>query len=104
MSVPGTVIYFSMYETMRDLIVRRWPSTRDRRRCLHGSSRLLTATIVSPIELMRTRMQAEPLLREGMVGVHQASPSRRMGRALEGLYPPFGGMFRSHVYVRASRP
>ena len=71
MSVPGTVIYFSMYETVRDAIAHRCPERSQSWAPLlaGGGSRLLTATIVSPIELMRTRMQAEAaLLREGMVG------------------------------------
>ena len=71
MSVPGTVIYFSMYEGVRDAIARRCPErSKDWAPMLAGGgSRMLTATLVSPVELMRTRMQAErALLKEGMVG------------------------------------
>ena len=71
MSVPGTVIYFSLYEVVRDAIAKRCPErAKDSAPLLAGGgSRLLTATIVSPVELMRTRMQAEQaLLKEGMVG------------------------------------
>ena len=70
MSVPGTVIYFACYEATRDAITACWPRLGESAPLLAGGgARLLTATVVSPVELMRTRMQAEQaLLREGMVG------------------------------------
>ena len=70
MSVPGTVLYFAAYEKARDTLTTRAPQLSDTAPLLAGGgARLVTATIVSPVELMRTRMQAEAALqREGMVG------------------------------------
>jgi solute carrier family 25 protein 39/40 len=70
MSVPGTVLYFATYEHARDYTAQRWPALRDHAPLLAGGgARLLTATVVSPVELMRTRMQAEQtLLQQGMLG------------------------------------
>ena len=71
MSVPGTVLYFSLYEGVRDAIAHRCPEkAKDWAPMVAGGgSRMFTATVVSPIELMRTRMQAErALLEEGMIG------------------------------------
>ena len=62
MSVPGTVLYFAAYEAARDAVAAHAPNRqlRDQAPLLAGGgARLLTATIVSPVELMRTRMQAE---------------------------------------------
>ena len=91
MSVPGTVIYFSMYETVRDAIAQRCPEhARDWAPLLAGGgSRMMTATIVSPIELMRTRMQAErALLREGMIGGARTLVQREGWVSLwRGLWP-----------------
>ena len=70
MSVPGTVLYFATYEAARDYVSSRFPWLSHQAPLIAGGgARLVTATVVSPIELMRTRMQAEQSLRaEGMIG------------------------------------
>lgn len=90
MSVPGTVLYFAAYEAARDAIAERRPDMRDSAPLLAGGgARMFSATVVSPIELMRTRMQAEPaLLRQGMVGGAAALVRREGYSALwKGLGP-----------------
>ena len=58
MNVPGTVMYFSAYERLRDQVAQRWPRLRDYAPLIAGgAARTVTAAVVSPIELMRTRMQ-----------------------------------------------
>ena len=90
MSVPNTVLYFATYEAARDAIVARKPDLVDAAPLLAGGgARTFAATVVSPMELMRTRMQAEPaLLRQGMVGGAVALVRREGYSALwKGLGP-----------------
>jgi solute carrier family 25 protein 39/40 len=70
MSVPGTVLYFMAYESARDSIAERSPRLGEAAPTLAGgSARVVTTGLLSPIELMRTRMQADPALRgEGLIG------------------------------------
>ena len=71
MQVPGTVLYFTVYEAARDAVAARSPQSLQEYSPLvaGGGARLITSTVVSPLELMRTRMQAEQaLLRQGMLG------------------------------------
>jgi solute carrier family 25 protein 39/40 len=87
MSVPGTVLYFATYEHVRDMCTSLSPQYAPL--LAGGGARILTATIVSPVELMRTRMQAEAsLMREGMLGGAR-SLVRREGWAslFKGLSP-----------------
>ena len=68
-SVPGTVLYFAAYEAARDAIAARLPKNKESAPPLAGGgARLITAVLVSPVELMRTRMQSEAGMQaEGMV-------------------------------------
>ena len=70
MSVPGTVLYFAAYEAARDFLRDRASQpTEQAGMFAGGGARLITATLVSPVEMMRTRMQADASLqREGMLG------------------------------------
>jgi solute carrier family 25 protein 39/40 len=102
MNVPGTVIYFTVYEAARDRLTAalRWargantslgpnPTPEIVPLIAGGGSRLLSATIVSPLELMRTRMQAErALAAEGMLGGALSIVRREGASALwRGLAP-----------------
>ena len=64
MQVPGTVLYFTVYEAARDAVAARSPRSLQEYSPLvaGGGARLITSTVVSPLELMRTRMQAEHCL------------------------------------------
>ena len=92
MSVPGTVLYFSLYEASRDAIVASAPARPLRELApliAGGGARLLTATIVSPVELMRTRLQSSQALRsEGMIGGAMALVKREGWGALWKGLPP----------------
>lgn len=92
MSVPGTVLYFSLYEAARDAIVASAPARPLRELApliAGGGARLLTATIVSPVELMRTRLQSSQALRsEGMIGGAMALVKREGWGALWKGLPP----------------
>ena len=92
MSVPGTVLYFSLYEAARDAIVASAPARPLRELApliAGGGARLLTATIVSPVELMRTRLQSSQALRsEGMIGGAMALVEREGWGALWKGLPP----------------
>ena len=91
MQVPGTVLYFTVYETARDAVAARSPQSLQEYAPLvaGGGARLITSTVVSPLELMRTRMQAEQaLLRQGMLGGAVALVRREGVAALwKGLAP-----------------
>ena len=91
MQVPGTVLYFTAYETARNAVAARSPQSLQEYAPLvaGGGARLVTSTVVSPLELMRTRMQAEQaLLRQGMLGGALALVRREGVAALwKGLAP-----------------
>jgi len=59
MSVPATILYLTAYERVRDEMSWRlqWP-TEWSSFFAGGAARLVTSTVVSPLELLRTRMQA----------------------------------------------
>jgi len=66
MSIPGTVLYMSAYEEIRSLLASSnsktttagftWLSPM----VSGGAARIVTSTVVSPLELLRTRLQAGP--------------------------------------------
>eukprot|EP00730_Choanoeca_flexa_P005073 TRINITY_DN11869_c3_g1_i1.p1 TRINITY_DN11869_c3_g1~~TRINITY_DN11869_c3_g1_i1.p1 ORF type:complete len:467 (+),score=55.01 TRINITY_DN11869_c3_g1_i1:111-1403(+) len=57
MAVPGTVIYFSTYDILRDTAAMK--TSAQLAPVLSGATaRVFAATIVSPLELVRTKMQA----------------------------------------------
>lgn len=58
MSLPGTVVYFVGYERVRDGLESRGVVKKELVPLIAGSiARIFAATVVSPIELIRTRMQ-----------------------------------------------
>lgn len=75
LAVPTTIIYFVSYEQFR-LQLKDWYNNRlqDRSKRLQpawipilsgGTARVFAATIVSPLELIRTKMQSEKLKYKG---------------------------------------
>ncbi|XP_077160310.1 mitochondrial glutathione transporter SLC25A40 isoform X2 [Paroedura picta] len=61
-SVPTTVIYFTCYDQLRDAFISKLGEDNDYVPLITGGiARLGTATIISPVELMRTRMQSRRL-------------------------------------------
>ena len=71
MTVPSCAIYFTSYEKIRDAVAA---GGSERERGLApvvaaAGAKVLASTTTAPLELMRTRMQADrALLNEGMVG------------------------------------
>ena len=60
MSIPSTVLYLTIYEAARDEMAGpQWPFGREWAPLVAGGlSRLVASSFVSPLELLRTRMQA----------------------------------------------
>eukprot|EP00127_Corallochytrium_limacisporum_P001364 Clim_evm3s54 gene=Clim_evmTU3s54 len=58
MAVPATVIYFTGYEQLKALYERRSVSQSYAPLLAGASARVFSATFVSPLELIRTKMQA----------------------------------------------
>jgi len=60
MSIPATVLYFASYEELRDKFNRKFPSSTSSNPLFAGAlARILAATAVAPLELIRTNAQAE---------------------------------------------
>jgi solute carrier family 25 protein 39/40 len=60
MAIPATVLYFATYEELRDRLNARNPKKTNRNALLAGASaRVFAATMVAPLELIRTNAQAE---------------------------------------------
>ncbi|XP_065443041.1 mitochondrial glutathione transporter SLC25A40 isoform X1 [Chrysemys picta bellii] len=62
MAVPSTVIYFTSYDQLSEVLISKLGKDSDYIPVLAGSiSRLGSLTIVSPLELIRTKMQSRQL-------------------------------------------
>lgn len=64
MAVPATVVYFTTYEQLKQALGHRYdnPSNDWWKPMAAGSSaRVFAATVISPLELIRTKMQSEQL-------------------------------------------
>uniref|UniRef100_A0A8C6XE58 Solute carrier family 25 member 40 n=1 Tax=Naja naja TaxID=35670 RepID=A0A8C6XE58_NAJNA len=60
-SVPTTVIYFTCYDQLRDAFINKLGDNDYIPLIAGGIARLFSATIISPIEMIRTRMQSRRL-------------------------------------------
>lgn len=58
MSVPNTVLYLTVYEAARDALVEGRLADDSAPLLAGGGARLIASTVISPFELVRTRMQA----------------------------------------------
>ncbi|KAI9014665.1 mitochondrial carrier domain-containing protein [Gaertneriomyces semiglobifer] len=60
MQIPSTVVYYTGYEYTRDTISARLPTNHQQYSPLLAGalSRTIAATLISPVELVRTRMQS----------------------------------------------
>uniref|UniRef100_A0A8C0JCM1 Mitochondrial glutathione transporter SLC25A40 n=1 Tax=Chelonoidis abingdonii TaxID=106734 RepID=A0A8C0JCM1_CHEAB len=62
MAVPSTVIYFTSYDQLSEVLISKLGKDSDYIPVLAGSiSRLGSLTVVSPLELIRTKMQSRQL-------------------------------------------
>uniref|UniRef100_A0A8C8SGD7 Mitochondrial glutathione transporter SLC25A40 n=1 Tax=Pelusios castaneus TaxID=367368 RepID=A0A8C8SGD7_9SAUR len=62
MALPGTVIYFTSYDQLSEVLISKLGKDNNQIPVLAGSiSRLGSLTVVSPLELIRTKMQSRQL-------------------------------------------
>ncbi|XP_032806874.1 mitochondrial glutathione transporter SLC25A40 [Petromyzon marinus] len=62
MAVPATVIYFTSYDLLRDSLARHFNSQHPSIPFVAGAvARLGAVTVISPLELIRTKMQSRQL-------------------------------------------
>ncbi|XP_068091626.1 mitochondrial glutathione transporter SLC25A40 [Hyperolius riggenbachi] len=61
MAIPATAIYFTCYDQLRDLLIHRMDNTEAACLIAGATARLGSATLISPLELIRTKMQSRPL-------------------------------------------
>ncbi|XP_074840882.1 mitochondrial glutathione transporter SLC25A40 isoform X2 [Carettochelys insculpta] len=62
MALPGTVIYFTSYDQLSEVLITKIGQDSDHIPVLAGSiSRLGSLTVLSPLELIRTKMQSRIL-------------------------------------------
>ena len=90
MTVPANVIYFTAYEHIRMAVVSDWRGSEALAPVpAAAGAKLLASTATAPLELMRTRMQADrALAHEGIVGGARALVRREGVAALfKGLGP-----------------
>ncbi|XP_028833100.1 mitochondrial glutathione transporter SLC25A40 [Denticeps clupeoides] len=60
MAVPATVIYFTCYDQLCVLLRRQMGANADKAPLLAGAvARVFSATLISPLELIRTKLQSE---------------------------------------------
>lgn len=76
-AIPQTVFYFTLYDNLHALLSRELPASPYLAPLLAGSgARAVAATVVSPLEMVRTKMQSEVLSYRGI-----SHPNRRSFRA-----------------------
>lgn len=66
MAVPATVIYFTLYDQLCDLMRHRFNDSKDKQNSwipplAGGSARVFAVSVISPLELTRTKMQSQKL-------------------------------------------
>ncbi|KAI7691465.1 Solute carrier family 25 member 40 [Sarcoptes scabiei] len=84
MAVPATVMYFTIYDQLVFRLRNRYSSTGNTRNLDYfipsiagGSARLVAATVISPLEMIRTKMQSQRLsYKEIGVAVNQLIKSQ----------------------------
>eukprot|EP00128_Syssomonas_multiformis_P015411 Colp12_sorted_trinity150504_noHs@19901 len=58
MAVPATVIYFTMYDQLRDHFLQVIPGSVVAPLIAGATARIFSATVISPLELIRTKVQS----------------------------------------------
>ena len=106
MSIPSTVLYLTVYEASRDRLARHsLCATADGADysplAAGGGARMVSSAVVSPLELIRTRMQATSgAARDGLIaGARAAVAAEGVAGLWRGLAPtlwrdvPFSGLY-----------
>merc|ERR1719419_432829 len=114
MAAPATVLYYSTYDILRNFLLK-WTENEEHRRFILSNralttfmplisgmtGRVMAATVISPLELMRTQMMARTIganlsIREGM---QRNLKEGGFGSLWKGLIPtlwrdvPFSGVY-----------
>ncbi|XP_053323302.1 probable mitochondrial glutathione transporter SLC25A40 [Spea bombifrons] len=62
MAIPATAIYFTCYDQLRDVLIPIMGGNAESASVVAGATaRFGSATLISPLELIRTKMQSRPL-------------------------------------------
>lgn len=68
MAVPATVLYYTVYDNILCWLREKYNKQSSWFPLIAGSlARLVALTIVSPVELVRTKMQSERLTYKGII-------------------------------------
>lgn len=65
MAVPATVFYFALYDNLLLRIRQTWGSQVWAPMVAGGTARLAAVTLISPLEMVRTKLQSEKLSYKG---------------------------------------
>ena len=105
MALPATMVYFTMYDQIRSKISHRMQYSKDNPDLWvsvvsGGSARTISATLISPLELVRTKMQSKKLKYSEVWNAVQSSVKQQGVRSLwRGLGPtilrdvPFSALY-----------
>lgn len=67
MAIPATVLYYTMYDNMLCWLKEKYDKKSHWIPLVAGSTaRLVALSVVSPVELIRTKMQSERLTYKGI--------------------------------------
>lgn len=76
MAIPATAIYFTCYDQLRDILIHRLDSVESASLIAGATARLGSATLISPLELIRTKMQSRPLSYKELTSCIQSSVAK----------------------------
>ncbi|XP_075683750.1 mitochondrial glutathione transporter SLC25A40 isoform X1 [Rhinoderma darwinii] len=100
MAVPATAIYFTCYDQLRDILIHRLSNVESACLIAGAAARLGSATLISPLELIRTKMQSRPLSYKELTSCIKSSVVKEGWRSLwKGWGPtvlrdvPFSAMY-----------
>lgn len=73
MAVPATVLYFTSYDQLKSKLQKVFGNSPIIPGVAGGVARIGTATVISPLELIRTKMQSRPISNAEILSVVQQS-------------------------------
>ncbi|KAG9476544.1 hypothetical protein GDO78_003210, partial [Eleutherodactylus coqui] len=76
MAIPATAIYFTFYDQLRDILIHRLNNVEIACLAAGAIARLGSATLISPLELIRTKMQSRPLSYKELTSCIQSSVAK----------------------------
>ncbi|XP_069815596.1 mitochondrial glutathione transporter SLC25A40 [Dendropsophus ebraccatus] len=100
MAIPATAIYFTCYDQLRDVLIHRMNNAETACLIAGATARLGSASLISPLELIRTKMQSRPLSYKELTLCIRSSVAKEGWRSLwKGWGPtvlrdvPFSAMY-----------